>query len=521
LWLLSHRAITSDEAVAGLIGQQILHGKFSAFYWGQSYGGVEPYLVAPAFWVFGATPLVLESVAACLSALSAVISWRIATHLVRGKGLAALAGALIWVAPLAAVSNSTFEFGFRAVTLASGLGVLLAALKIYDGQKSLWIFGLLGLVAGIGWWSSPEIVYFYVPAGLLLLAALIRSGAIRPWLPRFAATVVCGFVGSLPWWWVNIHSHWRSLDSSSFAQPPHSPGYGSRVRIFFEYMLPMLAGVRHMFTGAWIGSRVVGETLLLVVLGLLVVATGLCLLASLRTRILAGSLLVAPFLLTISPATWFWEDNRYADLLFPLVALVLIVGFDQLNSRIKGRTQGSRPRGHSIGAKSGDFVGVLITVLSAGLCVIGFTALMPLDSSSSFFSNWSNPNEASVLAISKLESGGVRNGYADYWVAYKLDFMSAQHLKLTTIAGDDDRSKSLDAEVRHAKSQAWLFVEPTKSALYQFAQTGAIQGPDGLPEAQFLKSLADLKITYRVVDAGLVQAIIPARSVSAAEIGLP
>ena len=46
-----HRPITSDEAVGGLIANQILHGHTYAFFWGQPFGGVEPYAVAaPSSW---------------------------------------------------------------------------------------------------------------------------------------------------------------------------------------------------------------------------------------------------------------------------------------------------------------------------------------------------------------------------------------------------------------------------------------------------------------------------------------
>src|SRR5665213_1722445 len=43
VWALGRHAINADQAVVGLMAEQILHGHFSAFYWGQSYGGGEPY----------------------------------------------------------------------------------------------------------------------------------------------------------------------------------------------------------------------------------------------------------------------------------------------------------------------------------------------------------------------------------------------------------------------------------------------------------------------------------------------
>jgi hypothetical protein len=55
----------------------------------------------------------------------------------------------------------------------------------------------------------------------------------------------------------------------------------------------------------------------------------------------------------------------------------------------------------------------------------------------------------------------------------------------------------------------------------QFAQNAHIQGPDGLPVAAFVAALDRMGVPYRVVNAGLVQAVIPARAVSPQQVGLP
>ena len=56
VFYIEQRPITSDEAVAGLMAAQMLHGHFVAFYWGQSYGGsLEPVMIAAAFKLFGQT----------------------------------------------------------------------------------------------------------------------------------------------------------------------------------------------------------------------------------------------------------------------------------------------------------------------------------------------------------------------------------------------------------------------------------------------------------------------------------
>ncbi len=43
--------------------------------------------------------------------------------------------------------------------------------------------------------------------------------------------------------------------------------------------------------------------------------------------------------------------------------------------------------------------------------------------------------------------------------------------------------------------------------------TGDIQGPSGMAEAQFLADLGHLGLTYRTIDAGPIQAVVPSSRV--------
>ncbi|MBV8462402.1 MAG: glycosyltransferase family 39 protein, partial [Acidimicrobiales bacterium] len=249
-WLLSHRPINSDEAIVGLMANQILHGHFFAFYWGQHYGGVEPYAVAAVFAVFGQSPLTLDLTPVLLSCVAAILVWRIALRLVRDRRLAAMAGALAWAVPFPTVFQSTVEGGFRGVVSVCGLGVCLAALRILDGHRRYRDFVALGLVAGLGWWAVPEIVYFFVP-GLVLLAGAVRRRprtGPRWWALRLGASAVAFAVGALPWLWVNLGSGFVSLRSKGFAgaTSPYNHGYGSRLVTFFQSALPLQLDLRRL-----------------------------------------------------------------------------------------------------------------------------------------------------------------------------------------------------------------------------------------------------------------------------------
>ena len=66
-----------DEAVGGLMAEDVLHGHLTTFMWGQAYGGpLETWLAAPVLAVFGPTWLGLRLVPIALSAVAAWLAIR-------------------------------------------------------------------------------------------------------------------------------------------------------------------------------------------------------------------------------------------------------------------------------------------------------------------------------------------------------------------------------------------------------------------------------------------------------------
>ena len=519
-WYLFHRPVNGDESIVGLLANQIAHGHFSAFYWGQSYGGGEPYLVAVLFRIFGSSTWALEVVPVLLAAVSGVLTWRVVRRLVPDPSLALLAGALVWASPLTALSNSTLELGFRGLTMVCSLGILLLALRILDGRRTLVEFVALGVVAGVGWWSSPEIIYFGLPAGLILVWAVLRDtddGKARRWVGRLAVVVGAGIVGSLPWLWANAHSHLQSLRSSSFNLPPGSPGYSGRVHLFFEYNIPLLLNLRAQGSGAWLWTRSTSLVVLVAFAVVFAAALCLCLLRDVKSRIIAVAVLAFPFLLALSPASWYWGDGRYVDFIVPLLAMTLAIGCAEAARRLAGRRDGEARASRRAVALGRVALAVVVSCLVAVEVVDVSRTVTTL---SSYAANWRDPNGPAMHAVDVLEANGVHYGYADYWVAYPLTLLSDGRLRITTAGADPDRWQAMDAEVQASPSPAWLFVTPDAPAIEQFASTLAIQGPNGMSQAQFEAELHHLGVPYRVVDAGLVTAVIPDRKVAPSAVGL-
>ncbi len=274
VWLLAHMSLFGDEAVVGLMGRGILAGHLDAFYWGQHYGGVEPYVVAAVLGTINGGPMGLNATPAVLAAVATVVVYFVLHTGHANRRLAAMGAALVWVWPYAAVWNSVREIGFRGVTLCCGLVLVLCALRVHQRRAGPATRVVLGLAAGVGWWASPEIAYFVIPAIVLLVASWNRLSApppgsagrwSAPWhVTPLALTAVGVVVGALPWLSSNVRSGFASLHLGTPA--PAQFGYRARVSIFFHDVLPTQLGLRTVPGGAWLGGRTVGHTLFVLIL---------------------------------------------------------------------------------------------------------------------------------------------------------------------------------------------------------------------------------------------------------------
>jgi Dolichyl-phosphate-mannose-protein mannosyltransferase len=424
IWYLTHVPMNSDEAVVGLMAQQILHGHFSAFYWGQNYGGAEPYLVAGIFGVFGSSVLALQLVPILLSAVAALLTWQAAHQLTGNGALAVLAGAAVWALPQSAVLNSTQEYGFRGVTMVCGMAMIVLTLHATRAERVSWALVPIGFAAGIGWWSSPEIVYFALPCALWLAAWVwCDRPALSALLPRLGAGVAAAGVGALPWLWANVGNGFSSLDTGALPVPTSSPanaGYVAHLGLFARDVFPLVLDLRVSSTGTWVlyAPVAIGLT---VIAALAMVGT-MAIVVARRARAwpLVVALLAFPFLWSVPAAVWQWSTGRYSTFLVPLGALVLIAGVQEW---------GKRPLAAHLRKPAHRWVPVVLLGLLA-LSATNFVALWPTVDPSGSGAAGGDPNLPARHMVAQLEQAGVHEGFAEYWVAYKLDFLSGGALRM-------------------------------------------------------------------------------------------
>ncbi len=498
VWILGHATMNSDEATVGLIAKEALRGHTNAFYWGQTYGGVEPYVVAALSALFGQSPLTVNATPTVLAVVVSVLVWRIGLRLFTDMA-AVCAAALSWIWAESSLWNSTRELGLHQICSVLGCVVFLQTLRIIQGARTSdgeriadWL--ILGLAAGLGFWASPEIVYLALPCAIAVLISL-RLHTLRAALIRVACAGSMVVVGCLPWLWATVGGRVTAI--------PQSPvGYFSRLTTFFTHILPMLLGVRVEGAGTWEGGSMVGKTLFLLLFCLLVAAMVIVVLRTADGWIPVAALAMFPFLYAAFPTSWFWNDGRYAAQLTTLLSLVLIGGL---------------------------FLVLRPPLVRWAACLVLLTAfastLVAFDSSygairhpSTLTTGRTNPN-TSVLALAHgLSRLGISHAYAGYWLANDLTFISGG-----TVVADNvgfARNPPEAASVLRADRAAWIFVDPTKTAQAgeQLGATTQINPGTYTGSAPFIAWLDAHGIAYHQYSVDIFDIVVPVRNVTPGEL---
>jgi hypothetical protein len=520
IWLLAHTPLFSDAAVVGLMARGIEHGHMSTFYWGQPYGGVEPYLVAAVSWV-APGPLGINLTSVLLSALAALFVGLIVTELCGRWRAGLVAGALVWVWPYATVWNSTRELGFHFVTLVLGLLIFLMAIRVAHGRTGTWNFLVLGASAGLGVWASPEIVYFVLPAAIVLL------GSLRRWISlRAVGVILSGLVaGALPWIYTNIGSGFASLSLNGGPQVGISTNYWSRFNVAFNDFVPIALGLRLLYHPETIKGPV-GETveiaILVALLALALATAWLFFRTGKALGVLACGVgvIAFPFLLAANDKTWFWQDGRYSVDLSFLVAIFAAAGLSVV-------LQGPRPAEMEDDNNARDLrvslvpvwlvpvfslavllVATLLTLGQSGVQASASQRVSPRAGVDALFAGWDNPNAQLQASLRSMKVTHIRDAYADYWTAYVLDYLDPG-VAVTPSRLDVVRSHSLLDTVERSPQPAWLFFSPSHLTEATQAFSSAQQGPGPYTEGSFLAMLANRGIHARVVHLGILDAVIP------------
>jgi hypothetical protein len=182
------RGWNSDSAVFGLMAKRIHEGEgFDVFFWGQNYLGpltsslaalIRRAILDPAGIGLAGGALALRLASMGEIALGICLSFLALTRLF-GRAIALGAGLWLSLAPPYFVRLSAVPMGpemsflLGSVLLLLGADALTRQRSLLDRPEGRFFFGL---VAGLGWWMNQTIVLVLVPVAAVLF---LRSAACR------------------------------------------------------------------------------------------------------------------------------------------------------------------------------------------------------------------------------------------------------------------------------------------------------------------------------------------------------
>jgi hypothetical protein len=244
LWLVArtNAMIDGDEAMIGLQAVRILHGQFPTYFYGQAYmGALDAYFAAPLVALFGPTGWALRLVPVLLSPLLVLLTARLAWALLPRDAaatplLAGLAACVAGVPPLYVAVTELRTWGGQLEVYIVTLALLLAAAELAErlragvaARRLVWRWLVLGLIAGLGIWINPLILYALI-AGLIWLAPPLlgrvapgrlrlpgvgAAGEARGWRPGALVPLLAFLpglaLGGLPAWVYAAQNHGANL----------------------------------------------------------------------------------------------------------------------------------------------------------------------------------------------------------------------------------------------------------------------------------------------------------------------
>jgi hypothetical protein len=330
----------------------------------------------------------LRTVPVALTALAAVLVWRVGLRMIDAQA-AAVAGVLFWVWPSYSIWKSMRAHGFYGAGVVAALLVLLLVLRLAE-RPNRPDAALLGFVVGVGLWQSAQLLPIALLATVWLIWRTPESLRLAP------LALGCAFLGFLPWTMSNLRHDWWS-----FSFPPAAGTFVSRLRGSMNGALPMTFGLRVPFDLAWVGGIAIGGTAMVALyVGFVVIA--------IRKRRTNVSLLVVvalafPLIAATSTFTWIVDEPRYLYILSPVLILLVSVWLTTWQ-------------------RAAAAVSVAIALTSFGLYRMNGSPYFGERADGMFV-----PADLGGL-ITELNRLGVDRVYADYWVAYRLDYETDERI---------------------------------------------------------------------------------------------
>jgi hypothetical protein len=438
----------SDEAVEGLMARHVSLGELPVFMWGQSYKGVpEVYVAAAAFTVAGASVVALKATT-LLFFTAFVACYFVLIDQLLSRRVAWLASLFLILCPPVLVYWSLSGSAEIAITLLTGTVLMLAAER-WKQTRARWALAVACGAAGFGLWVQQFIVYYLVALatvaswagarsrrwkvlhlffGLSLIYVLLGAiafftagfdlpagiGVHHPQkLWRFAAVFLAVWVAGR--WLETLTVRERIVAAAAFAV-----GYGPAIAfrlttaggglpplgrmdihslpavlgLTMRGMIPMLSG----FAGPTSELLPVPKVLMMLMVAAIVLSYAAPDRAR-ATRIFHVLLISTPLIVLASGSYSDVQRYRYMMPIFLALPAIYATG-------VEAAWDWRRPVGIALGA-----------------AMLATFALQQIA-----WSKTLGPDRESRAVLACMNQQGVGRAYADYWLSYKLTFLSGERI---------------------------------------------------------------------------------------------
>jgi|1186.fasta_scaffold19691_1 hypothetical protein len=416
----------SDQAVTGLMAKHLSEGRaFPVFWYGQKYLlGVEAWLAAPVMWLFGPSVTALKLPLLAINIAIAVLLLRIFE---RDAGLRPASAAFAASPFVLAAPITTAQF-----MMANGANIepfLYVLLLWIARRRPVW----LGVILGIGFLNREFTIYGAL--ALVLLEAAHRRLLQRETLTRFS--IMIGIAAAI-WTAIQVLERYSSTagPGTTIADLSGTLPANNLLELVRRTCIEpatMMRGVGKLFASHW-------PTLF----GLQVRQLTDAGIESRNTQGLTGSafLLIAaagvPLVLIVARLM---ANRRWLPEYDPCAYLTL-VGLLSVTGYVGGRCgvvafNTMRYELLSVLGAAGVFAWYLIIERSPGMrtawmAIASLVLCVSVAAHARLIAEYLTgpPVPAKQLLIEQLDARGVHYGYADFWVAYYVTFMTRERVQL-------------------------------------------------------------------------------------------
>jgi len=464
----------ADEAVVALMARHIVQGERPWFFYGQAYmGSLDAYLIAGAFRILGERVLTVRLVQMALFAAVLVTGYGAALRVTGDRSTALVVVLLLAFPPVLLTLYTTVTlggygeallagnlliwWGYRLGRPETGLGAAAGwghRLGMEDVRRWGWWLAW-GLVAGLGFWAFGLVLVYLVPVALWLVGRL-RARAWRGYLLAAAGFVV----GSLPWWVGNLGRLGVGVAElagvavrSTATAGSFWSNVGARVFNFVVLGLPALFGLRFPWS-------VQGPPLWLAVPALALYLGALLyslrrpspppssFLSSTSARLLLWGVWGTLFLgFVLTPFGGDPSGRYFLPLYLPLFVFTA------------GALVALRER---IGRWAWVLLGLVLAFNLAGTAQAALANPPGITTQFEAITQVDHRYDGALMDF--LQSHGGTRGYANYWVAYPIAFLSGEEIALVPRLPYKADLRYTPRDDRYALYQAW--VETSSSAVY-------------------------------------------------------